>query len=597
MLRYIEITNIALIDKASMDFGPGLCVLTGETGAGKSIIIDSINAVLGARTARDIVRKGTDAAAVTAVFSIDDNCANDKLRAVLADNGIAADADDDLILAREIGSSGRSICRVNGKIVASPALRAIGELIVDLHGQHENHSLMKRENHIEMIDNFGGAGLLAARDRYAKLYADYRRVKNRIAELFRSESERARTIDVLTFQINEIKTVKPQLKEDEQLLAKIEELANAEKINNALATAGALLGGGGYGGDGGDSGDARGAQNASSALGGIVEAIRALTPIAQYSGDYAELLSKITEARFLLEDAMAALRVKIDAEDMDPSKLDALGERHEAIERLKRKYGGTIRDVHNFYKQSVKLLYELNGSEQTAQELEKELKELKDEIAFQAAELTDLRREAAAALEEGVESELNELEMSGGRFQVMINSDENIDNYNAKGRDQLEFLFCANPGEELKPLLKIASGGEMSRVMLAIKSVLAGADNIPTMIFDEIDAGISGKAATRVAEKMHLLSKGRQIVCVTHLAQIACMADEQFLIEKTSSDLETQTKIHKLDYDYRAGEISRMLGGGAPTEASMRLSGELLERADNFKAGAQNHIPYSSSAT
>ena len=586
MLRYIEITNIALIDRASMDFGPGLCVLTGETGAGKSIIIDSINAVLGARAARDIVRKGSDGAAVTAVFAFDGNDFYDRLRPVLNENGISADADGELVLAREISASGRNLCRVNGKIVASQALKTIGEFIVDLHGQHENHSLMKREKHIEMIDNFGGPKLLARREAYSGLYDEYWRVKRRIAELLKSESERVRAMDILTFQINEIKTVKPQPNEDERLRAQIETLANAEKINGALASACALLNGGGNGDGGSGGGDQYGVQNSASALVSIVEAIRTLSQITQYSGDFTEISSRLSEARYIIEDAAVALRNKLDAEEPDPRRLDVLNERLEAVERLKRKYGGSIKNIHSFYKQSVSELNKLINSEQTIKDLEKRLSEVKIDMLEYAAELTDLRRKTAADIEEGVVGELADLEMNNGRFKVAFDTTENIDEYNAKGRDQLEFLFCANPGEELKPLVRIASGGEMSRVMLAIKSVLAGADNIPTMIFDEIDAGISGKAATRVAEKMHLLSKGRQIICVTHLAQIACMADEQFLIEKTSTDIETQTKIHKLEFAFRTGEISRMLGGGAPTDASMRLSGELLDRAEQFKNAA-----------
>ena len=602
MLRFIEIMDIALIDRASIEFGPGLCVLTGETGAGKSIIIDSINAVLGARAARDMIRLGSDSATVTAVYSAsDDDYMGIRLRGILEDLGIEEGWDaatDELILSREINSSGRSVCRVNGKLVTSAVLRSFGELMVDLHGQHENHSLMKRDKHIEMIDNFGGADLLVKRDSYSALYSDYRRIKNQIADLMKSESERARAIDILTFQINEIKAVKPQAGEDNRLLAQIETLANAEKINNALIAAGGFLsGGGGDGGDGdgaaagggrgnrgaGDSGGARGGQYSMPALGSIAEATRALSQITQYSGEYAELASRISEARFILEDVAATLRAKRGDDDLDPRRLDALSGRLEAIERLKRKYGATIKDVHAFYKESVAKLNDLTGSERTVKELEVELTEIESKMKQLAAELTALRRKAASMIEEGVVKELADLEMHNCRFEVMFTEYEKISEYNSKGRDQLEFLFCANPGEELKPLVRIASGGEMSRVMLAIKSVLVDADNIPTMIFDEIDAGISGKAATRVAEKLHLLSKGRQIICVTHLAQIASMADDQFLIEKTSTEMETQTKVLKLDYERRAGEISRMLGGGAPTDASLRLSGELLERAGRFK--------------
>ncbi|MCL2059459.1 MAG: DNA repair protein RecN [Oscillospiraceae bacterium] len=589
MLRYIEISDIALIDRASIDFGPGLSVLTGETGAGKSIIIDSINAVLGARATRDIVRKDAASASVAAVFSIGGEGAGDRLYALLEECGVEPADMDELVLGRDIGAAGRSVCRVNGKLVTSPVLRAIGEQIVDLHGQHENHSLMKREKHIDMIDYFAGHAFMEKREAYAAQYSDYWRIKRQIADLVKSESERAHALDVLTFQVNEIKAVKPQPREDERLLVQIEALANAEKINNALASASDMLSGGGDGqglGGGGDSGGSesgRGPGGAPSVLGGIALAARSLGQISSYSPEYAELLSRIEEARFIIEDIASTLRQKRGADDLDPARLDALSARHEAIERLKRKYGGTIKDVHDFYRQSLAKLNELADSEQTAKDLEARLSEAGRNMALLAAELTDMRRTASAAIEEGVALELADLEMNNCRFRIMFSTTDNIDEYGPKGRDQAEFLFCANPGEELRPLVRIASGGEMSRVMLAIKSVLAGADNIPTMIFDEIDAGISGKAAARVAEKMHLLAKGRQIICVTHLAQIACMADDQYLIEKTSTDNATQTRVIKLEPGSRADEISRMLGGGAPTEASLRLSGELLERAQAFK--------------
>ena len=579
MLRYIEIQNIALIDKASIDFGSGLCVLTGETGAGKSIIIDSINAALGAKTARDIVRKGTDGAAVTAVFSLDGPEINGQLRALLEENGLYSEQDYELVLSRDINASGRSICRVNGKITASQVLKSIGELVVDLHGQHENHSLMKREKHIELIDNFSGADLLSKRDAYSALYAKYWRVKRQIADLYKSESDRIRMIDILKFQINEIKSVRPQPGEDDALFTQIEALANAEKIKNSLAAAGALLNG---------EGDSH--NDSPAALEKISGAIHALSQITQYSNEYSDMSGKLAEARYIMEDVAVSLRALAGAEDLEPGRLDKLSARHESIERLKRKYGGTIKEIHKFYKQAVDKLSELTNSELAAETLEKELSVTASGMEKLAVELTEMRVRASAVIEDGVVSELTDLEMKNCRFKVLINSTDGIDGFNIKGRDQLEFLFCANPGEELKPLVRIASGGEMSRVMLAIKSVLAGADDIPTMIFDEIDNGISGNAASRVAEKMHLLSEGRQIICVTHLAQIACMADDQYLIEKSSTDDETQTSIIKLDTGGRAGEISRMLGGGAPTEASMRLSAELLNRAAAFKDDARGSV-------
>jgi DNA repair protein RecN (Recombination protein N) len=484
-----------------------------------------------------------------------------------------------LYLSREIGASGRSVCRVNGKLVAAPVLRAIGELIVDLHGQHENHSLMKRDNHIELIDYFGGAELLAVKDEYQALYARRHDVKKRIADLHKNESERARAADILSYQINEIRTLKPQLNEDERLSEQITALTNAEKIINSIETAHAALAG------------ESGSDDSRSALGGMSTAERALSQITQYAGVYADLLSRLSEARYMTEDVAASLRAMRDADNMDAGALERLNERYDAVERLKHKYGGSIPEVHKFYKKSVRKLSELSNSEHTAKELEAELPLIDGKMAALAQKLTGLRKNTASVIEEGVVGELVELEMKNCRFSVNIDSCDDIDDYNAKGRDQLEFLFCANPGEELKPLVRIASGGEMSRVMLAIKSVLAGADSIPTMIFDEIDNGISGKAAARVAEKLCLLSRGRQIICVTHLAQIASMADTQYLIEKTASDTDTRTDVYKLEDGARAAEISRILGGGAPTDASLRLSDELLARARQYKSSQTAAAP------
>jgi len=353
MLRYIEITNIALIDRASIEFGAGLCVLTGETGAGKSIIIDSINAALGAKTQKDLARSGSGGANVTAVFELGESYVKSQLRELLEENGLIegsagdgpAPRAEEIILSRDIGPSGRNTSRVNGRLVSSATLRAIGELIVDLHGQHENHSLMKRDRHIEMIDNYCGAGFLALRDEYSELYSRYFRVKRQIADLRRSESERVREIDILTYQLNEIKSVRPQAREDERLIEQIETLANAEKINNALDAAYALLRGGEDGG-----------RDAPSAIGGVGESIRAVSQITAYSNDFAELSARLSEAKFLLEDIAATIRNKREAEDRDPGGLDKLSARLEAIERLKKKYGGTVREIHRFYKQSAERL-------------------------------------------------------------------------------------------------------------------------------------------------------------------------------------------------------------------------------------------------
>jgi DNA repair protein RecN (Recombination protein N) len=671
MLRHLEIRNIALIDKLSLEFGPGMCVLTGETGAGKSIIIDSINAVLGMRLQKDLIRTGADSAGVTAVFTFEGDVAGagdagtgaetgraepvagwdgakagaetggaesmagwggaeagagdaahdaetgsaqnagaqtsaaaagaqsaaELAGAVLREYGFDAEPDGSIIVSREILASGRSYCRVNGRLVPSAMAKAIGEVAVDLHGQQDNHSLLRREKHIDLIDNFGGGALLAAKGEYAALHASYARLKREIDALRMDEAERIRQADMLAFQTGEIRAGKLKPGEDEQLEAAILRYSNAEKISSALGGAHRLLSEGGLGLDGG-AGDAAAAgefgfgagggapagAGGLPAMEGIRQAASLLAQIGRFGDAYAELSGKLMEISYQLEDIVASVRAQMGAAQYDPKRLDAMGGRLSAIERLKKKYGGSIREIHAFYKNALARLSELAGSEQRTAGLEQELAAVRDAMSEKAAQLTRMRERAAGMAEKGVVRELAELEMKNTRLKVVISSTDDPDQFTAKGRDQVEFLFSANVGEELKPLSKIASGGEMSRFMLALKSVLAGADSIPTMIFDEIDAGISGRAAGRVAEKMHALSAGRQIICVTHLAQIACMADEQLLIEKSERGGATLTSVARLPYEGRVAEISRLLGGGAPTEASARLASELLDRAAAFKS-------------
>jgi DNA repair protein RecN (Recombination protein N) len=655
-----------------------MCVLTGETGAGKSIIIDSINAVLGARLQKDLIRTGADSAGVTAVFSFggadgegsaggergrggngspnggeredsgpdgerggggldglnsagdsgpdggerertDSDCERAdrdspdgegsagaqavaaQVGAVLREYGFEAEPDGSVILSREILPSGRSYCRVNGRLVPSAMAKAIGELAVDLHGQQDNHSLLRREKHIDLIDNFGGEALLAAKGEYAALHARYAALKREIGALRLDEAERIRQADMLAFQTGEIRAGKLKPNEDEQLEAAILRYSNAERISAALNGAYRLLGGGGFDGGEGGAGDglglgeggggsnrARGAGDygGAAAMELVRQAAALLSQIGRFGDAYAELSDKLMELAYQIEDIVASLRAQRGAAEYDPRRLDAMNARLSAIERLKKKYGGTIKEIHAFYKNALGRMSELAGSEQRTAGLETELAAVRADMQEKAASLTRLRERAADLVEKSVVRELAELEMRNTRLKVAFASSDDPDQFTAKGRDQIEFLFSANVGEELKPLSKIASGGEMSRFMLALKSALAGADSMPTMIFDEIDAGISGRAAGRVAEKMRALSASRQVVCVTHLAQIACMADDQLLIEKSERGGATLTSVTRLPYEGRVAEISRLLGGGAPSEASARLATELLGRAAAYKSPA-----------
>ena len=574
MLNYLEIQNIALIEKTAIEFGSGLCVLTGETGAGKSIVIDSINAVLGTKLPKEIIRTGAESATVTAVFSLGSTSENAQLFEVFAVSGVELEDDKTVIISREISKAGRSRCRINGKLVPSSVIKMVGELIIDLHGQHDNHSLLKKEKHIDLIDNYGGEESACLKGEYGELYMAFHKAKREIAALAASESERIRTIDILMFQIQEIKEARLTAQLDVDLETEISLLANAEKISKSLNSAYIML----CGND----------DSNPSAMESINNSLHVLHQIGGFNTGFMTLYDKLQNVAYQLDDINAAIRTESHAVLSNPKRLDQLQERLETVNKLKKKYGATIKDVYLFYKNAKKQLEMLSRAEQSLLELEQECDILKQKMVEKAQLLTVQRQKIAAQIEQRIVHELAELEMRQTQFQVVIHSADNVEGYNAKGRDQVEFLLSANPGEELKPLAKIASGGEMSRIMLAIKSVLADSDNIPTMIFDEIDAGISGKAASRVAEKMHVLTKGRQIICVTHLAQIACMADDQFLIEKTSTEDKTMTKVSKLPLEGRVTEISRLLGGDTPTETSAILARELIDNAEKFKQKSRN---------
>ena len=545
--------------------------MTGETGAGKSIIIDAINTVLGTKVQKESIRTGADSASVTAVFYLGNSGLAEKIRAL--DLGIELDDGGELVLFREISAGGRSSARLNGKIVPISVIRAVSERIIDLHGQHDNHSLLKKEKHIDLLDNYGGTVLNQLKEQYAVVFAEYHHVAKTLETLRKNEAERVRNIDLLNYQIQEIRNARLKPNEDEQLREEITRLANAEKISKALAGAYSALSE-----SGGDGSDGRAAARENIGTG-----LHFLNAISSHSQCYAELFSRLQELSYQLEDINAAIRQEQEETRYQPAKLDQLYERTEAIDSLKKKYGGSIKAIHQYYINAQQRLAAASNSEQQQDLLKGQLAALRHQMLELAAELTECRRGVAAVVEGRIVAELTALEMGQARFEVQIQAAETVAEYHSKGRDRVEFLFSANPGEECKPLAKIASGGEMSRIMLAVKSVLADTDHISTMIFDEIDTGISGKAASRVAEKMYLLSRGCQIICVTHQAQIACMADQQILIEKWSTDERTHTKVSALAEEDRIAEISRLLGGDAQTEASIRLAKELRQRSEQFK--------------
>ncbi|MGE5614155.1 MAG: DNA repair protein RecN [Bacillota bacterium] len=566
MLIQLEIHDVALIDKVSIELGAGLNILTGETGAGKSIIIDSINAILGSRVSKDIIRTGSEKALIEAVFLTD----SDRVRDIMNDLGMEPEEDGTIILSREITQSGRNTCRVNGKMVAASFLKAIGERLIDIHGQQDNQSLLKTETHIELLDSFGGEKIQSLKREYLSLLEQYKKTKAELKALSGDPGERERKTDLLKYQINEIKGAKLVPGEETRLNKQKMLLVNAEKISGSLSAACSLL----------SSGEARG----RSALDVMNEALSHLNTISGMEESYDELSKRLQDIIYQLEDIVGDVRKYHENVEYDPILLEEIEERLDLLYRLKRKYGPDIQDILQYCAAAEKQLEELENSEETELALRKKLKEIDMRLFEMARRLNAERTKAAAILEEYIGRQLDDLEMKRASFKVDIRTDDTADDtrerkYTQYGLDRVEFLISPNAGEPLKPLARIASGGEMSRIMLAIKTILADVDRMPTLIFDEIDNGISGKAAQKVGEKLSYISGRHQVICVTHLPQIACMADHHYLIEKFADDKRTRTKVRKLEGRDNVAEIARMIGGADITDASLKYAEEMINSA------------------
>jgi DNA repair protein RecN (Recombination protein N) len=571
LLVQLEIHNIALIDNVTIELDKGLNILTGETGAGKSIIIDSINAILGGRVSKELIRNGKDKASVEAVFQID----SERLGDILESYGVDPEEDGSFIISREFSISGKNICRINGKMATVSMLKEIGERIIDIHGQHDNQSLLRTESHIELLDSFGGEKIYNLRQDYHNLLSEYKNTRNKLKALTGNTGERERKIDLLKFQIDEIKKAKLKVSEEEDLNKQRILFSSSERIVNALSEAYDMLFAG----------------NAvkGSTTDTIGEAISELQSISKIDEKFSNITSKLEDLSYQLEDIIEDIRKERDEVEFSPELLEQIEERLDVIYKLKRKYGTTIEEVLKYYKKISVELDEILRSEELITELQQELKKLSDKLFETATSLYEDRKKAAAILEERISSELNDLEMKKAIFKVSIDFDNSFDEngirkFASNGLDKVEFLISPNAGEPLKSLSKIASGGEMSRIMLGIKTILANVDKMPTLIFDEIDIGVSGRAAQKVGEKLSVISKGHQVICVTHLAQIACMADQNLLIEKVSDDASTRTLVTTLKEKELQKEIARILGGTSISDITLKHAEEMLENARLLKA-------------
>ena len=568
MLTELHIENIAVIERADIEPGPGLNVLTGETGAGKSIVIDSLEAILGARASRELVRTGAQNAAVSAVFD-DERAARWLVEHDLEPVG-QYDPDtgegERIVIRRRISAEGKSSALVNGENVTAAELRQLGALLLDIHGQNDGRQLMDETRHRDYLDGF--AGLAPQLERQGRLYEEYRQALSALRKLEMTEAERERREREYRMTADELAAANIRPGEEEQLLARRELLRNSEKLTEALDAAYEAL----YGGE--DSA-AEQAGNAS----GWTERAASLAP------ELEEALAEIESARASIEDAAERLRDFRESLDFSPGEYDALETRLSQLRRLEKKYGADESGLAALLEAAQRGLEELDGSEEKRRELEAELAKRKKAAYNSAKELSQLRRAAGEELRQRVEQGLRELSMPSVRFETEIVPLEGEPGFDATGMDEVRFLMSANAGEAPGRISKIASGGELARIMLVMKDVLSERDGTPAMVFDEIDEGVSGVAAQRVAEKLARLSKKKQVICVTHLPQIAAMADTHFRIEKTERDGRTYTKVTPLEREGRIRELARLHGGANITDTTLASAAEQLDAASEYKGG------------
>ena len=553
MLEHLHIRNVALIKESEISFGDGLNILTGETGAGKSMIIDSLQFALGGRAGKDFLRHGEKQAAVEALFSVQSQALTEKL----AENGIVPEEDGTLLITRTLSEAGKSVCRINGSTVTVGMLKEIAEDMIDIYGQHEHQSLLNPVKHIRLLDRFCGAGFGEAMEEYKNSRQRLKDLEKQLAILIGDESQREQRMDMLLFQKEEIEAAELREGEEDALLEQKKRLSSMERLIRLTGESITLL----YDGD----------DRAPSACDQLGDALAKLQEAAEYDAALSPLADALADGYAAVEDCARELKREAEKQEADPEELERIEERLQLFYKLKRKYGGSIAAVLEFYEKAVQELEFLSNSSEKAAELSAKKAAEEKRLSALAETLTARRRATAEQVEEQIETALHDMEMKHARFHIQI--EEKAD-WGADGKDKVEFLISANAGEPLKPLAKIASGGEMSRVMLALKTVLVDADEIGTFIFDEIDTGVSGRTARRVGEKMRFLGGKRQLLCITHLPQIAAMADNHFLIEKESDAGETVTRVTALDEEGAVREVARLMND--VTETTLAAARELL---------------------
>lgn len=557
MLQNLQISNIAIIKEAVIDFANGLNVLTGETGAGKSIIIDAINAVLGERTSRELIRTGNEFAEVSALFTD----INKGVKTVLEEIGIDSEEDGTLHIMRKIFADGKNICKINGQSVTVSMLKKLGHVLINIHGQLDNQNLLNEDFHIDYIDAFAQDDVY--KNEYISAYSDFKEAERKYKSFIENESEKARKIDILTYQTDEIEAAEIKIGEYSDLVKRRNFLQNAEMLTELVNSALEAL-------------DSENSEN--TAVSQVSFAASSLQKASDYDDALKEISETLTDISYSLSDCTSALNSFLFSADFDPRELDSIEERLSLLETIFKKYGETEEEVLQYLENAQKELEEITFSDQIKDRLKAEADEKQKNMLSAADNLSEIRYNASLNFAELVSKELCFLEMPSIVFKTVQNKTE----CNENGQDELNFLISANKGEEPKALSKIASGGELSRIMLAIKNVLAQNDEIQTLIFDEIDTGVSGRTAQKIGVKLKEVSLDRQVLCVTHLAQIASFADSHYLISKSEKENQTFTSVRPLEYTERVNELSRIIGGIENTEVSKQAAAELITFANNY---------------
>lgn len=551
MLLEISIKNFAIIQSISLNFEEGMTVLTGETGAGKSIIIDAMNMMLGARATTDVIRHGAPKAEIEGLFSLENSRV---LQEIFDEQGL--ELSDEIIIRREILQNGRSISRVNGQMVNLSVLKAIGQQLVDIHGQHDQEELMRPHRHIQMLDEFGDADFFELKEAYQTSFDNYRQMRKQVLDIKKNQLEHKARIEMLEFQMDEIEVANLKAGEDIALNQERDKLLNHKNIADTLTNAYSMLD-----------------NEEFSSLANVRSAMNDMESLEEYDPDYREISSSLSETYYVLEDITKRLESIIDDLDFDGNRLMQVESRLDLIHTITRKYGGSVDDVLLYLEKITDEYNLLTGNNLSSEDMEVELKKLEKNLVDLAGQVAQARHHLAQDLEAEIKQELQDLYMEKAQFQVRFTNGK----FSREGNESVEFYISTNPGEDFKPLVKVASGGELSRLMLAIKSAFSRKEGKTSIVFDEVDTGVSGRVAQAIAQKIHKIGQHGQVLAISHLPQVIAIADNQFFIEKVSDENSTVSTVRLLSLEERVVEVAKMLAGEDVTEAALTQARELLK--------------------